>query len=75
MHCYLCILADGTDGFCEAVEVVEAFVGAVEGGDVLGPWCENQECAVGAGFEAAQLGFPIAADGVGLQVYEAQMLL
>ena len=51
-------MADGTDGFGQVVEVMEASIVACEGRHVLGPRRENEQRTMGASLETAALGFP-----------------
>ena len=67
-------MADGTDGFSQAVKVMEFLVVAGKGGHILGPRSEDEQRAIGAGFKAAALGCPILPNGVSLYMYQAQPL-
>lgn len=57
------------------VEIMETGVVAREGRHILGPRSKDEQRTVGAGLEAAALGFPVLADGVSLHMYQAQALL
>ena len=68
-------VADGADGLCQPVEVMESLVVALEGGHVFRPGGEYQQSAISTGLEAAALGLPVLTDGFGLDVYQSQFLL
>ena len=65
-------VVDGADDLGQVVEVVEALVVAPEHGQVLGPGGDDEERAAGTGLEAAALGLPVRAYGLGLHVDEAE---
>ena len=67
-------MADGTDGFSQAVKVMEFLVVAGKGGHILGPRSEDEQRTIGAGFKAAALGFSILPNGVSLYMYQARPL-
>ena len=57
------------------VEIMETGVVARKGRHILGPRSKDEQRTVGAGLEAAALGFPVLANGVSLHMYQAQPLL
>ena len=75
LHSHTGSMADGTDGFGQVVEVMKTPVLAREGRHVFGPRREDEQRAVGTGLESTALRFPEWTDGVGLQVYQTQLLL
>ena len=67
-------MTDSADGFGQAVEVMETLIVAGKGRHILRPRRKDKQRAMGAGFEAAALGFPVSANGVGLYVNHSQLL-
>ena len=51
-------MADGTDGFGQVVEVMEASIVACEGRHIFRPRCKDEQRTMSASLETAALGFP-----------------